>query len=32
MAADENARIWGAERRVANAIDRIFMVISGDGN
>ena len=25
-AADEKARIWGADRRVAKATDRIFMV------
>lgn len=26
-AADEKARIWGADRRVAKAIDRIFIVV-----
>ena len=28
--ADEKARIWGADRRVAKATDRIFIVVDDD--
>ncbi len=31
-AADEKARIWGADRRVAKATDRIFIVGIVDNN